>query len=67
MFIGRLIECVKKGKPIFIRGEKGVRVNPVYVDDQWIEKPDNEREIIIWENFVKENILLDFYETLENH
>ncbi len=40
---------------------------PVYKDDKWVEQPDNERQIIVWEDFVKENILADFYETLENH
>lgn len=38
---------------------------PILIDNTWIERPDNERQILIWENFEKENILEDFYETIE--
>jgi nucleoside-diphosphate-sugar epimerase len=33
MFISRLIEAVRKGFPLQLQGEEGVRVNPIFVDD----------------------------------
>ena len=33
MFIARLIESVRTGEPVFLKGKDGLRVNPVYVDD----------------------------------
>lgn len=33
MFIAKLIESVRTGKPIFLQGKDGLRVNPVYVED----------------------------------
>jgi purine nucleosidase len=33
----------------------------------WIDQPDNPRKIIIWENFDKENILKDFFNSMENY
>jgi UDP-glucose 4-epimerase len=33
MFIARLVESVREGKPVSLQGEGGLRVNPVYVDD----------------------------------
>ena len=39
--------------------------SPVYLDDEWIEQPDNKRNILVWENFAKENILEDFFKTME--
>ena len=38
---------------------------PKYIRDQWIEQPENEREIILWENFRKEEIIRDFYDVLD--
>jgi inosine-uridine nucleoside N-ribohydrolase len=38
---------------------------PVYQDGAWVEQPDNSRKIIVWEHFDKENIIADFYRTLE--
>lgn len=40
---------------------------PEYVNGNWIERPDNSRKIIIWENFDKESILDDFYSSMENY
>ncbi|UJH67048.1 nucleoside hydrolase [Allomuricauda sp. SCSIO 65647] len=37
---------------------------PVMVDKVWIERPENSRKIIIWEDFDKENIIKDFYNGL---
>lgn len=38
---------------------------PILVDGEWQERPDNDRTITIWENFDKEEILADFYETMQ--
>lgn len=38
---------------------------PVLVNEEWQERPDNERTIIIWENFDKEAILDDFYSVMK--
>jgi inosine-uridine nucleoside N-ribohydrolase len=34
---------------------------PVYVDEEWLEQPDNPRKILIWENFKRDEIIADFY------
>lgn len=39
---------------------------PILIDNQWVERPGNSRKIRIWENFKKQPILEDFYETLKN-
>jgi UDP-glucose 4-epimerase len=33
MFIARLVESIREGKPVSLQGNGGLRVNPVYVDD----------------------------------
>lgn len=38
---------------------------PILIANEWVERPQNERKILIWENFDRENILSDFYETIE--
>lgn len=38
---------------------------PILIDNTWIERPNNPRRIVLWENFDKENILDDFYKTIE--
>ena len=40
---------------------------PIYIDDQWIERPDNDRKIIIWEWFDIYGIINDFFVTMENY
>jgi inosine-uridine nucleoside N-ribohydrolase len=40
---------------------------PKYVDGRWIDQPENPRKIVIWENFDKEKIMQDFYDTVENY
>ena len=40
---------------------------PAFKDGKWIDRPDNPREIVIWENFKKELIMKDFYSTMENY
>jgi purine nucleosidase len=38
---------------------------PHLVDSVWQERPNNERKILIWENFDKKSILSDFYKSFE--
>jgi inosine-uridine nucleoside N-ribohydrolase len=40
---------------------------PKWVNGEWIDRPDNPRKIIIWENFDKDKIMQDFYKTMENY
>jgi purine nucleosidase len=39
---------------------------PVLINNQWIERPENKRKITVWENFNREDILLDFYEIMKS-
>ncbi len=38
--------------------------SPVMKGKVWVEQPNNPRKILVWENFDKENILMDFYKSL---
>lgn len=38
---------------------------PILVDGIWQERPDNKREIIIWENFDSNSIISDFYKSFD--
>ncbi|NHF60595.1 nucleoside hydrolase [Flavobacteriaceae bacterium TP-CH-4] len=38
---------------------------PILIDNQWVDRPENQREIILWENFDKTGILDDFYSSLQ--
>ena len=38
---------------------------PHLVGQAWEERPNNPRQVIFWENFDKEKILADFYQTME--
>ena len=40
---------------------------PIMIDNVWIEQPDNQRKITLWENFDKAGIIEDFYQTLKRH
>jgi inosine-uridine nucleoside N-ribohydrolase len=40
---------------------------PKYEDGQWIDQPDNPRKIVIWENFAKDKIMQDFYNSVDNY
>jgi purine nucleosidase len=40
---------------------------PVYVDRKWLEQPDNQRKIKVWENFDRNAIMEDFYSTMQNY
>jgi hypothetical protein len=46
-------------------GEKKEIPCPKYVSNKWMAQPDNKRMISVWENFDKENILKDFYASLD--
>jgi hypothetical protein len=37
---------------------------PILKDAQWIDRPDNPRRIILWENFDRPAILKDFYDAM---
>ena len=39
---------------------------PIYSKGKWVERPGNAREIVIWENFDRDEIIADFYKTLQN-
>ncbi len=47
-------------------GERKMIPAPILINNEWIERPDNERKIAVWENFKKEEILEDFYNSLTN-
>ena len=38
---------------------------PILMNNSWVERPGNSRQIIVWENFRKDEILHDFFTTLE--
>lgn len=38
---------------------------PLLTNNQWVERPNNARSIVVWENFRKEPIMKDFFLTLE--
>jgi inosine-uridine nucleoside N-ribohydrolase len=40
---------------------------PKYVDEKWIDRPDNPRKIVIWENFDKDGIMKDFYGRMDKY
>ena len=48
-------------------GEKKRIPAPKLVDNQWVEQADNQRKIIIWENFDKAAVIKDFYDRMENY
>lgn len=39
---------------------------PVLRDNKWVERPENEQTITVWENFDRDKIMADFYDTMEN-
>ena len=40
---------------------------PTYVNGQWLDRPGNQRKIVIRENFDSESILADFYTAMDNY
>jgi len=39
---------------------------PIFSNGQWVERPDNDRQILLWENFDRDGVINDFYKTLQN-
>jgi purine nucleosidase len=39
---------------------------PILVKNQWVERPQNARKITVWENFNRDAIMTDFYNSMEN-
>jgi len=40
---------------------------PKFEGGKWVDQPDNPRKIVIWEYFHKDDIMKDFYKTMENY
>ena len=40
---------------------------PLLQDGEWMERPDNEHEIILWENFDRAAIIADFFATMRDY
>jgi len=40
---------------------------PVMIDRKWHEQPENNRKIVLWEKFNKEEILSDFFQVLQHY
>lgn len=40
---------------------------PLYVDGEWVDRPDNSREITIWEWFDIYGIMNDYFQTMNNY
>ena len=40
---------------------------PKFVDGKWIDRPDNRRKVVIWENFDRKAIMRDFYDRMEDY
>jgi hypothetical protein len=38
---------------------------PKLVDGKWVERPENPRTIVLWENFDRDAIMRDFYATMD--
>jgi len=47
-------------------GDHKIIPAPIFINNEWIERPANQRKITVWENFRKEEILEDFYNSLKN-
>ena len=46
-------------------GEKRTIPAPILINNEWVGRPNNPRTITVWENFNKEAIMRDFYETMD--
>jgi purine nucleosidase len=46
--------------------EKYEHPAPIYIDDQWVERPDNKRTITIWEWYDIYGIINDFFAVMDN-
>ncbi len=65
-------------RPLFDMAAVAIVKNPAWADrveiaapkwsgGKWIDQPDNQRKIVIWENFNKDKIMKDFYDIVENY
>ena len=65
-------------RPLFDMAAVAIVKNPAWADrvtigapefsgGKWIDHPDNPRKRIIWENFDKDKIMQDFYNSVENY
>lgn len=48
-------------------GEKRSIPAPTVVDEKWVDRPQNQKRITLWENFDRKAIINDFYESLSQH
>ncbi len=48
-------------------GEKRSIPAPIVVDEKWVDRPQNQKRITLWENFDRKAIINDFYESLNQH
>jgi hypothetical protein len=47
-------------------GEKKHIPAPILINNQWVERPGNTRQITLWENFRKQEILDDFFNSMRH-
>jgi hypothetical protein len=47
--------------------EKRTLPAPLLVDNKWQERPNNRRQIVVWENFDRQAIISDFYRRMKNY
>ena len=40
---------------------------PILKNGKWVDRPDNSRKIILWEQFDREAIMKDFYESMTHY
>lgn len=40
---------------------------PILVNAKWVERPENQRTITLWENFDKKAIMKDFYQSMSDY
>lgn len=48
-------------------GKEKIIPAPIYINNKWQKKAQNPRTITIWENFEREKIINDFYQTIDNY
>ncbi|WP_238934881.1 nucleoside hydrolase [Aurantibacter crassamenti] len=46
-------------------GKTRTIATPILIDGKWVERPNNSRKIVLWEDFNKEALLADFFETMQ--
>lgn len=39
---------------------------PILIDNQWVDRPANPRKIKLWENFDRDGLITEFFETMKN-